>query len=785
MPVSSEELVKRPIFKAIEPDGGELIPLSPLELLYDLGAPSEFCYSVNEHTAPLVPLLNQGFATEVGDNDRICFEGRGVYHDCVLSDLPTTAYVLGVGSQSVIKKRGTDVPHPGFPDTSDYLMFDGVMGASAHPRVLGTETTSWGFLEYLNASVVLAQLATANGWTTIEEALDAGATVPIGLLQLPTLTSYIGNLLKERVEASVHASEHQHLSWKGNYDGLCTVGQLVPGCKRMPRVGRLLGTESDALNPTNYSNIGFTLRTLLTYGIIYSTESSHGQNVYQSDLGKLVYADNSDYVLLGDYTGTYINTVEDARSFVSEHRKHEVLISKMLGRKEGMIPPISPIADLDYTFEDYYNSQHAFLTELLGGIIEADRISELPYLYPLFSREIDLAISCLLATSLSSDKWNQSSNMRMASAVKYSIYGAVEELKGKIAANLTDVETEYISTLYDNADFGVDALIHFIVSGDDSLIKSHTVLGQKYTLLKHALQLPENDRDRVLQEFADFFHKRDYTFLYEDSTRDVLVEFEETPYQMLLDLLKDGRVEDVSMLLQILQFSNYIGYTQTSPNRPGEYLIHYFLHSLEAGADIADVYEQTCYWQQLRKFVDMGNSVWRLAIYSETLFPLSINKFATSNGLETPSVLASDVLGNYSVYPEMRKNLLNFFTLYAELFEKFVSSPNDNSRLALDNCVDSFIAVDAKFSILSILHDSRMALLLGVDNTELAQVYYMNARNHYDTLYPQLVALLSPFHISGPKTTRLKHLYSLAKYYEEQGYNRIADTYLKLTIDNI
>lgn len=506
-------------------------------VLTDLKVNPQLIDSTVSYTESIIPLL--GLIGGSKDNPR---EGRGVYLDGPNGE---KVYSKGNGSEWLLERDLEEGELPGYPRTTDELMYDTLKNNrdTSHPRIVGTETLSWGMLEFVNAAVVFAEIAKREGWTDIQQAVKAGVTIPIGLLSLPELTAKMRKLLESKKAES--EEWRRFLDWEGNEIGLASVGLVVPTDQRKFRGSPYESQKpkEDFTNSQIAETTGRTLRRLLDMGIVYSKASAHGQNLYTK--GLVAQSDNSDFVLLGEY---------------EKEEERGCLIVGQLAPNDNMVPLWLPVPSLNIPFEEIAESQKLFWQEFIGDIDNFDQkaINELPKLMPLLRTQINFAVAKLLSEKVSSTShWKEIRDARRGILRTQDPVGALgteRELDKKIKSNLDPKELAQYKRLVSAQDpLGVQSMLRFLQTGDKSVLMGDDNLRPYFQITEAICTIPEThrqDRDKILEQMGNLQFNRGRADLAQRN--DIITIFNGRHIEFISSLITSGDYYSAALVAESL-----------------------------------------------------------------------------------------------------------------------------------------------------------------------------------------------------------------------------------------
>lgn len=781
------------------PQGEKLKVITDTEaVLNDLGVNSQLAKDVASRTKYLQPLLSLVYRRKPTDEDNIKREGRGVYHDKIpVAGREAIVYVKGIGNEGLIEKIGKERPFPGFPGDTERLVFDHLLTLSQHPRILGTETLPWGFLEYINSCVVFAAEASKQGWTKMEDALEAGVTVPIGMVHFKELSAYLLDLLQRRIKETPHELEAKQLEWKGNFVGLGSVGQIVPSDTRLPRLPNeeLEGIKPDSelfneLRDTEkYRTAGRTLRGLLKLGIAYSAESSHGQNLY--DKGLLAQGDNSDLIFLGDYIDCEVEDLFYGKANLSGREQRQAVIFRQLNRHDGLTPLAYPVPKFGISWENVRDAQTKFWTEFLGGVAHPDAIAQIPRLAPILREQVNLATSILAVRKLESPQWDKIASERKRVLKKFDRVGASSELESKIESNLPSYSTLSYRKMVSAEDvLGVQSMLKFLETGDLEHVRGDRRLGPYLQLAEAIYKIDDNGvRDGLLHQLGQLQLERDYSLVIEGPNVDVIDVFNNRHIELVKDLVGRGQYEKATKAIDNVRTANHWRLSETHPHSEAEYLMHYYpARLLEKDADIDELYEQAKFFKLFFTFQNHTTpGLLSAVMMSETTQRIDIDHYASENKVSNPRMILMDTLGAVVSNPENRRGLSGYMQSYEDNLTRLLIAQSDNERQEALGALNLLPQSDIgkQYPELAFVHNCTMAVYYTERDPSLAGEYYQKALSYYKIDYERRKKELGVEHDlwytdnARAKRERQDAARRLKEKYSSLGFEKIASEYGK------
>jgi len=369
------------------------------DVLKQLGGPSNLVNELAILEDKLFALSTQTMSRAPHDEEIEILEGRGLYQTITINDREATVYTKGTGNASALNCG----PFPCFPNQTEKsnLFYDEPGSLARHPRIVGTETVTWGLLELINATVIFHHAIKEFNIKTLDDAIRLGVTIPIQVNHFPELTTYINELIDETLLSTKNEFEIQAMDYKGNRLGLGAVQLIVPATQR--NIRNQLGMTPEEFmehsfqpwkDPKSVERIGRTLRILLEAGFVYSDRSAHGQNMYR--MGNLAQADNSDLIFLGDLKA---KTVHEQQVSVAD--QGQLAMAKQILFSRGLFPPTHSSSKSPVQWKGILQAQEVFWNELLIFTIpDANKrkkiVSMIPKLLVVHPTAASLALGQLL-----------------------------------------------------------------------------------------------------------------------------------------------------------------------------------------------------------------------------------------------------------------------------------------------------------------------------------------------------------------------------------------------------
>jgi len=358
-----------------------------LELLFDTKKPENearwrsLIDSTVAYTQQVTPML--GLIGGEPNSDR---EGRGNYFDVPVPKDPKKSeeenrnnkeqailYTKGSGNKILLNGERE---YPGFSDleadkdiVSDIVsdedinrVFHDYPEPGIVPRTKGAASFDSCRNEFINAAVVFAETvkrkgAEDEGWTDVAQAVDAGVTIPVGVLRLPKLSEHQWDQAQKELDKLDKSSEEYKFYSNPINKDLAIVGLIVPNNKRRSRKDEN-GWYEQSLDKEVVLTTARTLRGLIDNGMVHHRLSAHAQNIYTK--GFMAQADNEDLVFLGD-----CKSDTEKETLISEALSAELMPSF----RGWVIPPDEALKIQEI--------RKVLFTELLKGIVSEDVVDQL------------------------------------------------------------------------------------------------------------------------------------------------------------------------------------------------------------------------------------------------------------------------------------------------------------------------------------------------------------------------------------------------------------------------
>lgn len=194
-------------------------------------------------------------------------EGRGTYHR---DGDGNVIYVKGTGNRSLLEDQNN-----GFPGKTSSLLH------KFSPRAMGASDMVENVIEYVNAYIVFAGVAQERGWVELNNAVEAGVTVPLNLVEFDELSTRTAELWNESKERK---GKYPSVGWN-SLGGIGTISMLVPSDERVSNhiFNNFVEREpidSQLLNPEYVAPVCRSIRELLKMGMIYYYDGFHAQNFF-------------------------------------------------------------------------------------------------------------------------------------------------------------------------------------------------------------------------------------------------------------------------------------------------------------------------------------------------------------------------------------------------------------------------------------------------------------------------------------------------------------------------
>lgn len=444
---------------------------------------------------------------------RLKQEGRGIYVQAAEPGLEKSdrkIYIKGTGSalafnlRDEIKNEALLEPawaeFPAFGGTKRSVFFDnvGMAGFSSHPRTLGTETNSWGKLEFVGAAAVLNALVKKYALTDIKEIRDRGLTIPIAVTNFPKLSKLVKNAVATLQEEATSENERSQLSWSGNQDGVGSVALEVPSDKRISlstgSIPLLDGQGSVIHLPREHcAKLGKTFKELLSLGYLYSAGSSHKQNIYDAD-STCPQADNSDLICLGSLPKSKECFGEQVD--LPEQLSTLSLITASLDREFDLNLEANP--QMLYNKESL-EAREAFWAELFPKMPQ-ERLKKLLDLMPLLAEEIKLVAAQRLYSETKSGDW-RSNGETLDKALSQSSELKEEYVK-RVEGHISVFALKRIEDKIEEKDLQLSNIEKFFASGEESLLSEIPGLTQYQDLLKNLDSVSATIKTKVLHSIC-------------------------------------------------------------------------------------------------------------------------------------------------------------------------------------------------------------------------------------------------------------------------------------------
>ncbi|MFC1727480.1 hypothetical protein ACFL0Y_03070 [Patescibacteria group bacterium] len=719
-------------------------------ILSDLDLDPNLLQDLTEKTQHLIPLGSLTYNRPLTKREGEDTEGRGVYHtDIPIGNRKVTVYSKGIGHHKLMEREqnGSALGYSGNPQV---LVFDSLIYDRQHRRILGTETLEWALLEHVHACVIFAALASEHNWESLEDALEANVTVPVGMFHFDKLSQRQKELLQARITQTPYEADAKQLSWPGNLNGLGSVSLIVPTNRRLPVwpdeeffTPRKRQEEYDKFkDPSQWETGGRTIRTMLELGLVLSYSSSHGQNMYP--VGFMGNADNSDIVFLGDYQEREVdNPFGEGIITCGELEQRAALVFDQITRHYGLVPLAHPVPEHGVSWECVAEAQSNFWQEFLKDIAHPKAIETIPHLIPFIRTQINMAASVLTTQALHSEKWNKLAQVRNDVLDKHDNHGAKEQLEYSIEGRLS-IEHSYLpfmQILSEEDRFGARAVHQFLLDGDIEQLQESEAL-QPYLRLYDAVWKIEDQeqRDRLLRQVSLLEIKRSHeTMVIYRIPFDIIDAFDDKHIDLVTDLVEQGETEQAIRTTESLRMMKEWRLIGNHPNSPLEPAEHYFASQLlKDKADIDEVYEQVKFFDSLHTLA--GNCV--RGSKSLELMPeaeLDVSGWASKNELGEPVGLIMNVVGSFIEDSRQRKQLTNHIGKYNQVLKELVKAETleerDEAMAGLEIMPEE---LGEEYPELAFAHDCTMTvyhLMRGSSPAEEVRQCYERALAYYTDHY--------------------------------------------------
>jgi hypothetical protein len=785
----------KPLFSPIEQDrltpDNEVSLLSSADALRAFDVPEPFIAEVEGLASQLGRLSGLSLARRPSTEEMESLEGRGIYHR--LSD-QLVVYVKGGGSMFAMNDGQSDHPYPAFPNTVEDLLFDAPRNISEEPRIRGVLSAKGACVEQINAAAVLAQAIKENGWSTVQEVIDAGATIPLGAQNWAGLTDHIGNMIEKYVELGPHLTARESFS-RHDRPYTATSMQLVPSDRRV--IGGLArkntDRDSEIASIKGNSAIGQTIRQLIIgSGSVYAVESAHRQNIYEAeDSEKAQYgqADSQDLLTLG-YYGDITADASLQKQFgvgnvIPKDIVRKALIFMQLNRGD-LAPYHTPISGRDWTEEDILHNvlepQQAFWNGLLRGVADQHAIDRIPNLLPYMNKEIQIAASILLHDASNHEEWELIAEQKehLIDTIDGQL-GVAEEYKFQHEDAIDELEVASFDRALRDNNLGIKRLVNYLKTGDERFLQNNRNNGLAHKLkLEEAVASIPNVSQRVslMQAFGEQSMQYDVMRLEFPETLDE--EFGHLQTELVLDLIEQDKIKQALETLLVIQTaSDPLIREEMTVVGGGEFVGHYY--GLRAATSqnedqvnelLNDVYLEL----QVQRFTEdilpvkginppkTAHEMREQAIKALQRGSHNMNDFTTAHDLPPVDVVARNLLKNVVVDGIVRYRLTEWMQQYTDA-RKIVETYD--SRISQTNLQKSYDILSAflggqntplveAIPELSLIHDAWMAHRLKLNSLEGAESHFHNATAYYSNIFParRAASMIDPYSMRSPENNR-------------------------------
>lgn len=764
---AAEREPREPLFDYIDrqgdPDTPEKEKIKPVfdlgKVLSGFGVKEKLAQELGRISEALRPLAALVLKRKPEEDERNALEGRGAYLDNIpVYDTQVTMYNKGSGSANTFDEAAQETDEQpeaafaGFPNDTGGLFHDQPAN-SPHPRMTGTETVSWGIMEAVTASDVLAYVIKNQGWERPDEVVKAGLTIPLNVMDCMELTRHLNGLIRRYEQNSADDFERKGLEWEGNRH-IGIVSMIVPGNSRIDG-----GTNRDAIeavgrisSPETAQVTARTLRLLLDAGYCYSQASSHGQNLYAK--GLVAQADNSDLVTLGDYRGWNKADLPETDEMVfcdgaSAREERLALIFKQFDEQRMLTPLHAPLvaSRLHVPWEQTVLVQKTFWGEMMRGAADPQAVDRMMHLMPFMRTEFNVAAANLLLDNADQTAWEAAADQKRQIFASYEAeYGVLTEYQSRLENNLSKVDTTPvdITELHQTGKLHSAAVLDFLKTGDEQHLRDDPILGKAVRLADAIEAVPDSlMRDRLLFEAWGSFDQIEPNRLVREP--DMVTAFEGRQYDKLVELIEAGRYEDARNMMGVLRIavaSGGIG-KFLSLERDRELNGHKYTRlALEDDADYADLY--------LRAHVEeLSARIGRLAHVGGEGFGEMIQRALNGGSPLSPSNPSheAEARGQPNVREVLRQMLnssripaadLQAAAAWMEKYNVLASVVEDRHHLRTDEIVQAFDYLDGmlpeiaeRFPELALAHNCLGASQFASLDRERSRRYFNAAMNYY------------------------------------------------------
>jgi hypothetical protein len=830
---------REPLFEPIERGGREGRPFAePGETLRAFGAPEGLAADVSALADQLGPLSALGPSKMPEDDQRRDFEGRGAYHDIHVDDKDLTVYVKGVGNTHAMTEDQPERDYPGYPDTTAEMIYGNIAQPDNDVEVKGALIAAGAYLEQIGAAGVLGPLAQENGWNTADEAIEAGATLPLGARELPGVSEHIGGLIDQYIEAGPNPAAREALRRWGK-PSMATSALLVPPERRVTGgidVGFAYQSHpsSVAVNRT----IGQTLRTLAgAPGACYSEVSAHLQNFYaveDPEKGKYAQADYYDLITLGAHGDRPIASELQAQfgtaATIPKETVRKALLFMPFERGSitpNYLPPAEPLPGDPVVEEDIEASQVAFWGGMLEGLASPAAIARIPELSPFMLKEIRIAAATLLYEAGDQEQWEAVAAQKEAYIDTIDPrYGVAEVYERDRAGAIKDETVAAFDRALRDEHLGVENMVAYLRTGDESHLQAHEVLQRKLRLQQAVAGIEDQaQRDELTRLFGD--PDLQYCLKSDVHPESIMDEFSDALYTYMLENIEDGNAEETIRSAEILSLiSKPRIRNQVAVGAGGEFVGHHYARSLLSCTSI----------HELNMLHDQARFDMHLQVLCFNLMPTpyrptrpdatapleqrqaearealaqgsyNMNDYALANGLPPVEAVGKWIIGGAQRSPALAGDLSNLLVDYVYLLTE-IRNPGwlNEDPSVLEPAYETLedFLLDEPIILLLLpelmfMHDSFMAAQLAAVDPVRAQEHFDEAVRYYTEELPKRrhLGTVDPYSIGPSGSTehavweriiypdgtegkpRPDWLANLVHYYETQLLPGIAADYRK------
>ena len=554
------------------------------KMLEELGVQPQLVQELRAAIPCLTPLLGLTLGKKIKPADHLAYEGRGPYHENIpVAGTTATVYTRGNGAADRCSRTLTDDgSFPGFPNSLDPFFYEDTKRFD-QPRVLGTQNIPCAMLEIINASVIFAEVSKKYGWKHLSEAVEAGVTIPIGVMEFPELSDYLKKLLREKVAETTDPKAKKNSQWEANFNGFGSVGMIVPGNERCIReldagTTTLSAKEDRQLHDLErWRGSGRTLRTLLELGIVYARDSAHGQNIYATGLVR--QADNEDLVFLGDYVG-----IDDQWGTFTATEQWQDLLYRQLQAQDGLTPSPLPLPEHGVTGGDVIDMQRLFWNELGAGIIHPESLGQVPRLKLVFSSAINAAFAALAVEHLDTTRWAAVAKQRRQQVDRYgATYGSDRQLDHEIKTDFHQATAAQLRYQREapHDPRGIRSMIEYLKTGDRQHLVNNPYLKTTLDLLDHVGSMSDTLlRDKLFIQL-NLVQNRELQFDTK-GCHDFILQYDNRPLARVQDLLTEGNPEAGLQAVKIISEISVLWNEQANTNPR---LLAYIEEYLQAPAE--------------------------------------------------------------------------------------------------------------------------------------------------------------------------------------------------------